>query len=164
MGHLVINFFLELRQARVPVSLREYLTLLEAMGAGVADYSVDDFLFEPVVSREGRDQPRQVRPCLRPCLRGLQPPEEGATMGILEEWLRKISEHVLSEEEKALVEALRRLGQTHGGTEKRLEEQKGRHQGGSKWIGTAEHPRSALTATIPKACASAKKKTGTTGR
>ena len=37
------TFFLELRQARVPVSLREYLTLLEAMGAGVADYSVDDF-------------------------------------------------------------------------------------------------------------------------
>ena len=46
-GILFINFFLELRQARVPVSLREYLTLLEAMGAGVADYSVDDFIPQP---------------------------------------------------------------------------------------------------------------------
>ena len=68
---------------------------------------------------------------------GLQPPEEGATMGIPEEWLRKISEHVLSEEEKALVEALGGWDKLMEALKKRLEEQKGRHQGGSKWIGTA---------------------------
>jgi uncharacterized protein len=133
-----INFFLELRQARIPVSLREYLTLLEAMGKGIADYSVDDFYYLGrsclVKDETNLDKFDRV---FAQVFKGLEPPEDGVTVEIPKEWLRKISERVLTEEEKALVEALGGWDKLMETLLKRLEEQKGRHQGGSKWIGTA---------------------------
>ena len=122
----------------MPVSLREYLTLLEAMGTGVADYSVDDFYYlsRSCLVKDETNLDRFDR-VFGHVFKGLQPPEEGALMTIPEEWLRKISERVLSDEEIALVEALGGWDKLMETLKRRLEEQEGRHQGGSKWIGTA---------------------------
>src|SRR6266478_5815827 len=134
---MFVNFFLELRQAKVPVSLREYLTLMEAMKLGVAEYGIDDFYYlsRSALVKDERNLDKFDR-VFGHCFKGIEtPPEEGH--GIPEEWLRKLVEKTLTEEEKRQIEAL-------GGWEKlmetlrqRLAEQKARQQGGSKWIGTA---------------------------
>jgi uncharacterized protein with von Willebrand factor type A (vWA) domain len=131
------NFFLELREAKVPVSLREYLTLMEAMKAGLARYSVEDFyhLARCSLVKDERHLDKFDR-VFGHAFKGLEAPPGEAT-AIPEEWLRELAEKHLTEEEKAAIGAL-------GGWEKlmetlrqRLAEQKERHQGGSKWIGTA---------------------------
>jgi uncharacterized protein len=133
-----ITFFMELRQARIPVSLREYLTLLEAMQRGIADYSIDHFYYLSraclVKDETNLDKFDRV---FGHVFKGLEPPGEGETVGIPEEWLRKLAERTLTEEEKALVEALGGWHKLMETLKKRLNEQQRRHQGGSKWIGTA---------------------------
>jgi uncharacterized protein with von Willebrand factor type A (vWA) domain len=131
------NFFLELREAKVPVSLREYLTLMEAMKAGLARYSVEDFYYLARTSlvKDERHLDKFDR-VFGHVFKGLETPP-GEAAAIPEEWLRKLAEKHLTEEEKAQIEALggwERLMET---LRQRLAEQKGRHQGGSKWIGTA---------------------------
>ncbi|WP_044562184.1 VWA domain-containing protein [Azospirillum sp. B4] len=138
------TFFFELRQARIPVTLREYLALMEAMAAHVAGYSVDDFyhLSRTILVKDERNLDR-FDVVFGHVFKGLQGAVGGgdgdgvAARELPEEWLRKLAERHLSEEEKAQIQAL-------GGWEKlmetlaqRLKEQHGRHQGGSKWIGTA---------------------------
>jgi len=135
---MFINFFLELRQAKVPASLREYLTLLEAMQAGVADYKVEDFYYLSrsclVKDEKNLDKFDRV---FGHCFNGLDFVSEDIAAEIPEEWLRKLAEKVLTEEEKKQIEALGGWEKLMETLKKRLEEQKGRHQGGSKWIGTA---------------------------
>jgi uncharacterized protein with von Willebrand factor type A (vWA) domain len=134
---LFINFFLQLREARVPVTLREYLTLLEAMDAGLADYSVDDFYYlsRSCLVKDESNLDRFDR-VFGAVFKGLEPPPEAEALEIPEEWLRKISERILSEEEKALIESLGGWDRLMETLKQRLAEQKGRHEGGSKWIGT----------------------------
>ena len=135
---MFIDFFLELKKAKVPVSLKEYLGLMEAMDAGLADYKVENFYYlsRAALVKDERNFDKFDR-VFGHCFKGLESLEEGLEAEIPEEWLRALAERLLSEEEMAQVEAL-------GGWEKlietlrqRLEEQKGRHEGGSKWIGTA---------------------------
>ncbi len=131
------QFFLELRHARVPVSLREYLTLIEAVKAGLADYRMEDFYYlsRSALVKDERHLDKFDR-VFGHCFKGLEvPPEE--TVEIPEEWLKKLAELVLSEEEKALVEAMGGLEKLLETLRQRLAEQKGRHQGGAKWVGTA---------------------------
>ncbi len=135
---MFINFFLELKQARVPVSLREYLTLMEAMDAGVAEYSVNDFYYLSrsclVKDETNLDKFDRV---FGSVFKGLEPPDDdGETVEIPEEWLRRLADRVLTEEEKAQVEAMGGWYKLMETLKERLNEQKGRHQGGSKWIGT----------------------------
>ena len=75
---------------------------------------------------------------VRPCLQGPRgAAAEGATAEIPEEWLRKLAEKLLTDEEKAQIEAMGGWEKLMETLKKRLEEQQKRHQGGSKWIGTA---------------------------
>jgi len=133
---MFINFFLELRQAKVPVSLREYLTLLEAMRANLAAYSVDDFYYlsRALLVKDERNLDKFDR-VFGQHFKGIESVGE-AGLQIPEEWLRKLAEKLLTEEE---LKKLQVLGWEKLMEElaKRLAEQKGRHQGGSKWIGTA---------------------------
>src|SRR6202166_2471820 len=131
------SFFLELRAAKVPTSLREYLTLMEAMREGVAAFDIDDFYFlsRTALVKDERYLDRFDR-VFGQCFKGFETPTDPMTE-LPEEWLRKLAERHLTEEEKQQIDAM-------GGGEKlmetlrqRLAEQKGRHQGGSKWIGTA---------------------------
>src|SRR6266852_3506252 len=134
---MFVNFFLELRQAKVPVSLREYLTLMEAMKIGVADYSVEDFYYlsRSTLVKDERNLDKFDR-VFGHCFKGLEAPtEEG--IAIPEEWLRKLGEKHLTEEEKRQIAALGGWDRLMETLRQRLDEQKKRHQGGSKWIGTA---------------------------
>jgi len=131
------SFFKELRDARIPVTLKEYLTLLAALEAGAAGQRVEDFYYlsRAALVKDERHLDRfdQV---FGHVFKGLDLMTEAVTAEIPEDWLRAVSALHLTDEEKARIEAL-------GGWEKimetlrqRLAEQKERHQGGNKWIGT----------------------------
>jgi len=131
------TFFLELRAAKVPASLREYLTLMEAMKEGVAAFDIDDFYFlsRATLVKDERYLDRFDR-VFGQCFKGLETPTDPITE-LPEEWLRKLAERYLTEEEKAQIEAMGGWEKLMDTLRQRLAEQKGRHQGGSKWIGTA---------------------------
>ncbi len=138
---MFLRLFHGLREARVPVSLTEYLSLLEALEAGVPDYSVDNFYYlcRAVLVKDERHLDRFDR-VFGTVFKGLESSggEGGAevTAEIPEDWLRALMERHLSEEEKAQIQALGGFEKLMDTLRQRLEEQKGRHQGGSKWIGT----------------------------
>src|SRR5689334_3252027 len=132
------NFFLELRQAKVPVSIKEYLALMEAMDKHVADHSVDDFYYlaRSILVKDERNLDKFDK-VFGHVFKGLEAPAgEGATAEIPEEWLRKLAEKLLSEEQKKQIQAMGGWDKLMETLKKRLEEQQKRHQGGSKWIGT----------------------------
>jgi uncharacterized protein with von Willebrand factor type A (vWA) domain len=132
------NFFLELKNAKVPVSIKEYLALLEAMDAHLADYSVDDFYYlsRSIMVKDERNIDKFDR-VFGHVFKGLEKASDAATAEIPEEWLRKLAEKLLTEDEKKQIEALGGWEKLMETLKKRLEEQQKRHQGGSKWIGTA---------------------------
>src|SRR5207244_784747 len=131
------GFFLELRQAKVPVSLREYLTLMEAMRRNLAEYSVEDFYYlsRATLVKDERNLDKFDR-VFGHHFKGIETIGDAGTE-IPEEWLKKLTEKVLTEEEKQLIESLGGWEKLMEALQKRLAGQKGRHQGGSKWIGTA---------------------------
>jgi uncharacterized protein with von Willebrand factor type A (vWA) domain len=132
------TFILALRQAGLPASVTEYLALMRAMKAGVADYSVDDFyhLSRAALVKDERHLDRFDR-VFGEVFKGLERPEGDLAQEIPEEWLHKLAEKLLTEEEKAAIEAAGGFEKLMEMLKKRLAEQEGRHQGGSKWIGTA---------------------------
>lgn len=135
---MFVNFFLELRNNKVPATLREYLTLLEAMKQHVTGYQVDEFYYLArsalVKDEKNIDKFDQV---FGKCFNGLDFVSEEQATEIPEEWLKKLAEKVLSPEEMAEIEALGGFEKLMETLKKRLEEQEKRHQGGNKWIGTA---------------------------
>ncbi|RJF87076.1 VWA domain-containing protein [Oleomonas cavernae] len=135
---MFINFFYELKKAKIPVTLREYLTLIEAVKAGVASYKVEDFYFlsRAALVKDERNLDKFDK-VFGAVFKGIESIAEDGTAEIPEEWLRKLAEKTLTEEEKAAIEALGGFDKLMETLKKRLEEQKERHQGGNKWIGTA---------------------------
>ncbi len=134
---MFISFFLELRAAKVPASLREFLTLMQAMREGVARFDIDEFYFlaRTALVKDERHLDR-FDLVFGHCFKGIETPSDPQTE-LPEEWLRKLAERHLTEEEKKLVEALGGWDKLMETLRQRLAEQKGRHQGGNKWIGTA---------------------------
>ena len=138
---MFVPFFENLRRARIPVSLREYLTFLEAMKAGLAIYDIEEFYF---LSRSAmvKDE-RNIDKFDQAFAHTFKGLEEISIDQVLEavdipgDWLTKLAEKHLSDEERAEIEALGGFEKLMETLKKRLEEQKGRHQGGNKWIGTA---------------------------
>jgi uncharacterized protein with von Willebrand factor type A (vWA) domain len=138
---MFVSFFYDLRRAGVPVSLNEYLALMQAMQAGIAGYAVDDFYYlsRAVLVKDERNLDKFDR-VFGATFQGL---EAGAVAGeeisadIPEEWLRKLAEKYLTDEEKAQIQALGGWDKLMETLAQRLAEQKGRHQGGNKWVGTA---------------------------
>src|SRR5215831_15268419 len=134
---MFLQFFTSLRDAQVPVTLREYLTLLEAVDADLAEQSVENFYYLSraalVKDERNLDKFDRVFGTVFKGLESLLDAMEKAE--IPEEWLKKLAEKYLTEEEKKQIEAMGwdKLMET---LRKRLEEQKERHQGGNKWIGT----------------------------
>ncbi|MER8394844.1 VWA domain-containing protein [Mesorhizobium sp. M1340] len=138
---MFLPFFLELKAARVPVSLREYLSLLEGLEAGLVDYDVEGFYYlaRAALVKDERhiDRFDQVFSHVFRGVEALAGEKPVDVANIPEEWLRRLAEKHLTDEEKKLVVALGGFEKLMETLKKRLEEQKGRHQGGSKWIGTA---------------------------
>jgi len=138
---MFLPFFLELKAANVPVSLREYLSLLEGMDAHLVDCDVEGFYYlaRAALVKDERhiDRFDQVFSHVFKGLQALFGENGLESINLPEEWLRRLAEKHLSDEEKELVEALGGFDKLMETLKKRLEEQKERHQGGSKWIGTA---------------------------
>ena len=137
---MFIPFFLELKAAKVPVTLREFLTLMEGMDQHIADYDVEDFYFlaRAALVKDERFIDRFDR-VFAHYFKGLASVSGQPAIDVRdlpEEWLRRLADKHLSEEEKRLVESLGGFDKLMETLKQRLEEQKGRHQGGSKWIGT----------------------------
>ncbi len=138
---MFVPFFESLRQAGVPVSLREYLVFLEGVGRGLVIYDIDGFyhLARTVMVKDERHLDRFDR-AFAAAFQGIEsiPPEAVFdAVDLPEDWLRKMAEKHLSAEERAEIEALGGFEKLMETLKERLAEQKKRHQGGSKWIGTA---------------------------
>ncbi|MEZ5840695.1 MAG: VWA domain-containing protein [Hyphomicrobiales bacterium] len=135
---MFITFFHALKSAGLPVSLREYLTLMEALKADLADKKIEDFYYlsRAALVKDERNIDKFDR-VFGTVFKGLENLGGAIEAEIPEDWLRKLTEKNLSDEEKALIEALGGWEKLMETLKQRLEEQKGRHQGGNKWIGTA---------------------------
>jgi uncharacterized protein with von Willebrand factor type A (vWA) domain len=135
---MLVRFFFLLRAAGIPVSITELLTLLEALQAGLGELSAERFytLARTCLVKDERYYDRYDK-VFAAHFKGAEDLFALLQKELPEDWLAKMAEREFSDAEKAQIEAL-------GGWEKlmetlrqRLEEQKERHQGGSKWIGTA---------------------------
>ncbi len=134
---MFLSFFAALREARVPVTPREYLDLMRALEADVAETSIDDFyrLSRALLVKDERNLDK-FDLVFAASFKGMLALSQAVEQAELpEEWLRKLAERYLSPEERAEIEKLGfdKLMET---LRQRLAEQKERHQGGSKWIGT----------------------------
>ncbi len=134
---MFLNFFHELRRANIPVSLKEYLLLLEAMQADLANQRVQDFYYlsRAALVKDERylDRFDQV---FSHIFKGLEYLDEFMGTDIPEDWLRALSEKFLTDEEKAEIEAMGGWEKLMETLKQRLEEQDERHEGGNRWIGT----------------------------
>ncbi len=134
---MFVSFFLDLRRAGLPVSLTEYLTLLEALKQRVCDPSIENFYFLSRASlvKDERHIDKFDR-CFGQAFRGMESVDDPYAE-IPEEWLRKLAEKFLSPEEMARVQALGGFDALMQRLRELLQEQKERHQGGNRFIGTA---------------------------
>ena len=134
---MFMRFFTELREAKVPVSLREYLMLMEALDKVVIDRNVEDFYYLArsalVKDEKNLDKFDQV---FSHVFKGQDKVDGVGTADIPAEWLKKISEKFLTEEEKAQIEAMGGFDKLMEALAERMKEQKERHEGGDKMIGT----------------------------
>ena len=134
---MLTDFFLKLREGGVPASVKEYLTLMEALQKRVSSGSLDEFYYLSraclVKDESNYDKFDRV---FGAYFKGIAALPDGRVVDIPAEWLRRQAELLLTEQEKKLVESLGGWEKLIDTLRKRLEEQKGRHQGGSKWIGT----------------------------
>ena len=135
---MLTKFFFMLREGGLKPSIRELLTLLEAMRSGVAQQSVDDFYYlarSCLVKDESKFD--RFDKIFAAHFDGIEDAFKALVAEVPEEWLRHQAELVLSEEERAEIEALGGFEKLMEALRERLEEQEGRHEGGNRWIGTA---------------------------
>ncbi len=135
---MFLHFFNELRDAKVPVTLKEYLMLMEAMDKQVIGMDVEDFYYlsRAALVKDERNIDKFDR-VFSHVFKGLDSMADAVDVtDIPEEWLRKMSEKFLSKEEMDEIEAMGGFEKLMETLQKRLEEQKKRHEGGNKWIGT----------------------------
>ncbi len=131
------KFFHELKSAGLPVSLREYLTLMEAMDADLAGRRVEDFYYlsRAALVKDERNLDKFDK-VFAHVFSGLETVGDDITADIPEDWLKLMTERFFSEEEKREIEAMGGWDKLMETLKERLEEQKKRHEGGGKWIGT----------------------------
>jgi len=139
---MFLPFFLKLKEAKIPVTLKEYLTLLEALQQDLVTYDVEAFYYlsRAALVKDERHLDR-FDVVFSESFKGVERvgggPEEVAEQVLPEEWLKKLAEKHLSEEDKKMIESMGGWEKLMETLKKRLEEQHKRHQGGSKMIGTA---------------------------
>lgn len=135
---MLIDFFFTIRNAGVKTSLKEYLLLIEALDHGLAEASVDEFYYlsRSALVKDERQFDKFDR-AFAAYFEGTVGITREPTATIPDEWLKKLAERLLTDEEKAQIEALGGWDKLMETLKQRLAEQKGRHQGGNKWIGTA---------------------------
>jgi uncharacterized protein len=134
---MFFQFFDELRSARVPVTLKEYLALMEALSKDVIEMKIDDFYYlsRTALVKDERNLDKFDR-VFAHVFKGLETLEGTEIAQIPEEWLRALTEKFLTEDEKKMIESLGGWEKLMETLKERLEEQKKRHEGGSKMIGS----------------------------
>lgn len=135
---MFLNFFTELRDAKVPVTLKEYLSLMEAMDKGVINMETEEFYYlaRTALVKDERHIDKFDK-VFGTVFKGVESVGDGVGVEDLpEEWLRKVTEKFLTPEEMKEIEALGGWEKLMETLKERLEEQKKRHEGGNKWIGT----------------------------
>ncbi len=134
---MLIDFFSELKRANVPVSLKELLVLIEALEARLAFANVDDFylLARTLLVKDEKYYDR-FDLAFGAYFNGIAKLDDILDALIPDDWVRSEFMRSLSEEDKAKIQSLGGLEELIKQFKERLEEQKGRHQGGNKWIGT----------------------------
>jgi uncharacterized protein with von Willebrand factor type A (vWA) domain len=135
---MLIPFFYQLRDGGMKTSITELLTLLEAMRRGVAGHSVDDFYYlaRACLVKDESQLDRFDR-IFSAYFRGVEDSLADLIKDVPEDWLRREAELYLSDEERARVESLGGFEALMKALQDRLDEQRERHEGGNKWIGTA---------------------------
>lgn len=138
---MFLPFFLALRDEGVPVSLREYLAFLEGLQAGLVTYEPEGFYYlgRTAMVKDERHLDRYDRAFAK-AFKGLEAISDAEVLEAIDlpgDWLAKLAEKHLTAEEKAQIAALGGFDKLMETLKQRLAEQQGRHQGGSKWIGTA---------------------------
>ncbi len=133
---MLIQYFFTLKEFGVPVSIKEFLVLLEGLSKHVAYCSIDEFYYlsRAALVKDEKNFDKFDR-AFGKYFKGIVE-IHGLEVKIPEEWLRRMAEKYLTDEEKALIKSLGGWEKLMETLKKRLEEQKGRHQGGNKWIGT----------------------------
>ena len=134
---MLLNLFNEMRAAKVPVSVRELLDLIDALKHRVVFADMDEFYYlaRTIMVKDERHFDKFDR-AFGAYFKGLEKLDDHLKALIPEEWLRKEFERLLTDEEKAQIQSLGGLDKLIEEFKKRLEEQKERHAGGNKWIGT----------------------------
>jgi uncharacterized protein len=135
---MLVKFFFLLRRAGVPVSITELLTLLEALKAGLGDLSAERFYYlaRTCLVKDERYYDRYDQ-AFAAHFKGIEDLFARLERELPADWLEKMTVREFSDEEKAEIEALGGWDKLMETLRQRLEEQKERHQGGNKWIGTA---------------------------
>ena len=134
---MLIKFFMTLKEERLPVSFTELFTLLECLKKNIIFGNVDDFyhLSRLCLIKDEKNFDKFDRAFAK-YFENVEILDELSSHEIPNEWLRKQLESMLTDEEKAKIEALGGLDKLMEEFKKRMEEQKKRHQGGNKWVGT----------------------------
>ena len=135
---MLLSFFYLLREGGMKTSITEWLALLEAMKRGLAGQSVDDFYYlaRTTLVKDESQLDRFDR-IFGAYFKGVDDALGDLFEDLPEEWLRRQAELLLTEEERAQIESLGGFEELMKALQERLEEQQDRHEGGSKWIGTA---------------------------
>ena len=135
---MFFRLFDELRAAKVPVSLKEHLALLEALESGVTGSDLEAFYYlaRTVLVKDERNLDKFDR-VFAHVFKGIETIDISMLADIPEDWLKALSEKFLSEEDKKLIKSAGGWDKLMEMLRKRLAEQKERHEGGSKMIGTA---------------------------
>ena len=134
---MLIKFFMTLKEERLPVSFTELFTLLECLKKNIIFGNVDDFyhLSRLCLIKDEKNFDKFDRAFAK-YFENVEILDELSSHEIPNEWLRKQLESMLTDEEKAKIQALGGLDKLMEEFKKRMEEQKKRHQGGNKWVGT----------------------------
>lgn len=134
---MFLDFFLLLKHDGIPVTIREYLTFLEALDEGIAEYNVDDFYYLSRTSLIKHEHHLDRFDLLfKYFFEGVEKIDTEEYMKIPEDWLRKSFVNALTDEDKELIKSMGGLDKLLERLRELMKEQKKRHQGGNKWIGT----------------------------
>ena len=134
---MLLDFFLLLKNDGIPVTIREYLTFLEALDKDVVEYSVDDFYFlgrTSLIKHEHHVDRFDL--LFGYFFEGIEKIDMEEFMKIPEEWLKKSFVNKLTDEDKEMIKAMGGLDKLLERLKELMKTQKKRHQGGNKWIGT----------------------------
>ena len=138
---MFLNFFIELRNVKVPVSLREYLSLLDCLDKNVISFKVENFYYlsraSLIKNEKHIDRFDLVFSKVFKGIEDILLEDLLNKVDIPKEWVKKLSEKLLTPEEMAEIKSLGGFDKLMETLKKRLSEQEKRHQGGNKWIGTA---------------------------